>query len=304
MLARAVWVVGLVGCYAPTAGVGAPCDERRLCPSDQVCVNGRCSSDGTTPDAPDVDAPPIDGAQVDASADAPPMLGPWSSPAAVGIAVGSSKSDPSFTPNRLTVVFGRNDDVFIATRPAIGGAWNVADLDELNTANDEKSPEITADGKTIYFAANPDGDYDIFVSTLDLTGAWSMPIKVPNWSGSSNEQDVAISPDELTAFVAISGDLRRSVRMTKNDAWPAPVSVGVDWGTDATAPSINSAGDVYFHANNPRDLFVARKTPTGYASPVPVSELNSGDRDAAPFIAGDDRHIMFDRDSELVESSR
>ena len=84
-----------------------------------------------------------------------------------------------------------------------------------------------------------------------------------------------------------------------------PTSVGVAWGTSATAPSINSAGDVYFHANNPRDLFVVRRTGSTYAAPVPVTELNTQNgREAAPFISADDRHLMFERGGELVESTR
>lgn len=297
-----VLVALLPGCYSPTPVTGAPCDERRVCPRDQVCVSGRCEPEGTTPAA---DAPPGDAAAdaLDASPDAPAMLGPWTAPTVVGIQVGASKSDPSFTPDRLTVVWQRNDDLYLSRRTAIGGPWTTEDLDVLNTADREKSPEITADGKTIYFAGDPDGDFDILVSTLVGT-AWTNPQKVLAWSGSSNEQDVAISPDELTAFVAISGDLLRSTRMTKDDPWPAPVSLGIDWGTSATAPSINAAGDVYFHANATRDLFVARRTANGYAAPVPVTELNTSGRDAAPFVSADDRHIMFERDAELYESTR
>jgi hypothetical protein len=303
MLGRAVLLVAcaalLQGCYSPSVTTGAPCDERMICPRNQVCIANRCELEGTV----DIDAP-IGDADLDARLPDALTLGPWSAPTPVGITPTEAKTDPSFTPDRLTVVFARLDDLFIATRPAIGGTWTVLPLTALNTMVSEKSPEITADGKTIYFASNPNTDYDIFISTF-VNGAWTMPAKVPTWSGAVNEQDVAISPDELTAFVAVSGDLLRATRLSKADAWPVPASLGVTWGTSVTAPSINAAGDVYFHANNPRDVMVARKLPSGYAMPVPVTELNTAaSRDAAPFISANDRHIMFERDAALFESSR
>lgn len=297
---RTVLLAAVAGCYAPTASTGAPCDDRAICPSGQVCVAGRCEPEGThVPDAPDhgVDA------STDAPGDAPVMLGPWSAPSVVGILPGDSKTDPSFTPDRLTVVFASNNDLFLATRPAIGMAFTITALTALNTMAIEKSPEITADGTTIYFASNPDGDFDIFVSRL-VGGAWQTPAKVPGWDGAGNEQDVAIAPDELTAFVGIGGDLRRATRASKTAAWSAPASLGIAWGAGATSPSITAAGDVYFHASNPRDLFVARTSGSSYAAPVPVTELNTGGRDAAPFVSADDRHLMFDRDGELMESAR
>ena len=300
MIGRAVLLVAFAGCFSPSPQTGAPCDERMLCPTGQVCFAGRCEPEGTQHD---IDAPPpTSDAEIDArSIDAPVPLGPWSTPTAVGITPGDSKTDPSFTANRLMVVFSRTDDLFIATRTAIGGTWTVTPF-PFNTTVSDKSPEITADGKTLYFASNPDGDYDVFVSTF--TTAWSMPAKVSGWDGASNEQDVAISPDELTAFIGISGDIRRAQRATKTSAWPAPATVGVTWGTSPTAPSINSAGDVYFHAGSTRDLFVARRTGNTYAAPVPVTELNSAGRDASPYVSADDRHIMFERDAELLESTR
>jgi hypothetical protein len=104
--------------------------------------------------------------------------------------------------------------------------------------------------------------------------------------------------------VSISGDLRRATRAAKADAWPAPTSLGINWGNLVTAPSINAAGDVYFHAGSTRDLFVARRIGNTYATPVPVTELNTAGRDAAPFVSANDRHIVFERDAELVESTR
>jgi len=279
----------LAGCYAPEALPGAPCDEREICPSSQVCVAGRCERTA---------ANPADAISSDATRT-------WSVPTIVGITPGHSKSDASFTPDRLTIVFTDDDDLYMAKRAAIGSAFTVTALTSLNTAMIEKSPEISADGETIYFASDRAGTYDIYVSTNKL-GTWMPPSAVSGWNTAAFEQDVAISPDELTAFIAIgASDLRRSIRASKTSAWSMPVSLGVAWGTHPTAPSINAAGDVYFHANDPRDLFVARKEGATFASPVLVPDLNTATgREAAPCISMDDRYLMFEQDTELVESMR
>jgi WD40-like Beta Propeller Repeat len=298
-MGRCLVLFVLVGCYAPTITAGAPCDERMECPRGQSCLAGRCEREGTRLDdaMAEDDAPLGDGTPIDANAG-------WSSPVPVGITVGQAKTDASFTPNRLTIAFSRNDDIFIATRAAIGGAFTITAFPFNSDTLSDKSPEITADGNTLYFASNPDGDYDIFMSTR-IGGVWVTPAKVDVFAGPQNEQDVAISPDERTAFVAIGADLRRSTRATKTDPWPAPTTVNVTWGPGATAPSINAAGDVYYHAGTVRDLFVARKQGNGYATPVPIAELNTAQgREAAPFISADDRYLVFERDAELVESAR
>lgn len=48
----------------------------------------------------------------------------------------------------------------------------------INTPNDEESPFIGADGKTLYFSSNGAksmGGYDIFVSQMNSLGEWSQP---------------------------------------------------------------------------------------------------------------------------------
>lgn len=49
---------------------------------------------------------------------------------------------------------------------------------EINSENDEESPFIGADGKTLYFSSNGKksmGGYDIFVSQMNTLGEWSTP---------------------------------------------------------------------------------------------------------------------------------
>lgn len=70
ILASAMWLVGLAGCYNPSAlPEGAPCQRTEQCPESQQCVLGSCSVS-----APPVDARPTSpDAMTDAMADAMPV---------------------------------------------------------------------------------------------------------------------------------------------------------------------------------------------------------------------------------------
>jgi hypothetical protein len=77
-------------------------------------------------------------------------------------------------------------------------------------------------------------------------------------------------------------------------------------GTDPSAPSLTNGGEVvYLHRGSTRDIFVAYKQGDGtYTAPVAVDELNTGSREAAPFVLPDNRHIVFERSSDIYEASR
>ncbi len=63
------------------------------------------------------------------------------------------------------------------------GEWGKAENIGIpvNTKNDEISPSITADGKTLFFSSNGHfsmGGFDIFYSTLKQDGTWSEPVNI------------------------------------------------------------------------------------------------------------------------------
>lgn len=143
-------LLGLVlatGCYQPSAPTGAPCSGEGPCPSGQVCAAGRCELATSGP-------------QVDAATGADGGTGgAWAAPTLVpGLGSPSDDDDPSSTDNRLTIVFvsarNGNRDLFIGTRATTSASFVVAPLDALNSAADEGSPEISADGLLIYFTSD------------------------------------------------------------------------------------------------------------------------------------------------------
>ncbi len=314
---RYAWgiTVALAACYSPAAHPGAPCGPNGECPSGLTCIADHCVAPGTTGEdaALDPDADLTDGNMIaiDAPPDAPPMLGPWGTPVMLTTGV-SSETDPAFTSDRLTIVFmsESTDDIYIATRATTTTTSLTATaLTAVNSTAVDKSPDISPDGLTLYFVSDRGGNFDVYRSTLS-GGVWSTPAYLADLSTAGDDSDIAISPDGLTAVVIDNGTTNRFIIHTRAST-ASPFGAGVEHaelstGTDPAAPTITNGGAViYFHAGSTRDIYMATKKGNGtYTAPAPVSELNTGDRDAAPFVLQDNRHMMFERASDLYETSR
>jgi hypothetical protein len=309
---RYVWAISvtLVACYGPTVHPGAPCGPSGECPSGLTCISNVCVAPGTmVDDAALSDDAELDASNLDASPDAA-LYVPWGTPVELTTGV-SSETDPSMTLDRLTVVFesGANDDIYIATRAtATATTLTSTALTAINSTSIDKSPEISPDGLTLYFVSNRSGNYDVYRSTFSTV--WSAPALMSDLSSAGDELDVAVSPDGLTAVVIDDEATNRFLIHTRANTTVA-FGAGVFHpelavSADATAPSItNGAQIIYFHAGGTRDIYVAYKKGNGtYTNPVPVTEINTVDRDAAPFVLQDDKHMIFERTSDLYETSR
>ena len=230
----------------------------------------------------------------------------WAMPMPVpGVNTAATESDPSLTPNRLMIVFVRNNNLFLGTRTNTAQDFTVTELAILNTAADEASPELSADGNTLWFTSDRlvANDKDVYVAQR-IGGVFAPASRIDTLSvAGSDEEDIAISPDGLTMIVGRS-QLHRSTRNATTDAWPATTALGAGFGTSPAAPSLTAAGDLYFHADPtpPRNLYVARRNGTGFGTPMPLVDLNTTGRDAAPFIAGDESRLWFERNGDLYES--
>jgi hypothetical protein len=72
ILASAMWLVGLAGCYNSSAlPEGAPCQRTEQCPESQQCVLGSCLR--SAPPPVDARPPPPPDAMIDAMVDAMPV---------------------------------------------------------------------------------------------------------------------------------------------------------------------------------------------------------------------------------------
>ena len=115
--------------------------------------------------------------------------GDWGQPVKLNSNVNSKarEGDAYITPDGLTLYFAtgkysedNNLDLYYSTRTA-GGDWGVARSlgGAINTKEDDDSPYLSRDGKTLYFASrghNTMGGYDIFQSKYDSIGhKWGRP---------------------------------------------------------------------------------------------------------------------------------
>ncbi|WP_460581771.1 OmpA family protein [Hymenobacter arcticus] len=115
--------------------------------------------------------------------------GDWGQPTKLNSNVNSKarEGDAYITPDGLTLYFStgkysedNNLDLYYSTRTA-GGDWGTARSlgGAINTKEDDDSPYLSRDGKTLYFASkghNTMGGYDIFQSKYDSIGhKWSRP---------------------------------------------------------------------------------------------------------------------------------
>jgi hypothetical protein len=240
-----------------------------------------------------------------------PASAPWSPPTSVpGISGVGVETDPSITVDRLTLVFmsETNDELYIATRATTNDPFQAALLSALNSSAKEKSPEISADGTTIYFTSNRSGEFEVYMSTF--TTVWSPPTLVAELSSATPDTDLGISPDGLTALV-VHNEAQNQLFLHTRTSMAAPWEAGVvhpelEITSDGGCPTLtDDAQTVYFHVGTTRDIVVAHRQTGGvFDTPTPVAELNTAGRDAAPFVAVNDRYLVFEYEGDLRETAR
>ena len=157
-VAAAIGLVGVVGCGARVDGMS---------------IDGGGGDDGDPADA----GPGAPDAEI---ADAAP-LGLWGTPVAIGAAAstGLEEDDATVDATELEIVFaarvtGDPKDLYRLVRLSPTSPWTLAGpIAELNTAQAEHTPRLSADGLTIYFAsgrAGGAGSDDIWSATRAAPG--------------------------------------------------------------------------------------------------------------------------------------
>lgn len=304
---HAVAVAMVAACYSPAAPLGAPCGDDGDCPSGQRCTASACRLPGDPgiPDAALDDAAPIDGG----------VRFGWGTATRVpGVNIsGFSDSDPSMTEDRLTIAFTSsrpggegNEDLYLGTRATVDAAFVVVALTNLNSVDYDASPELSSNGSALYFTSDRSGTLEVYRSLRGTGGVYGAPTLVGPLSGPGADSDLGISPDGLTAILARNSDFYESNRATTAEAWSAPRRIAeLDLDANPAAPTLtNGAGELYFHAGTSRDIFVSFRAGTSFTAPIAVSELNTGAREASPFIMPGGRRLLFERAGDIFEVTR
>ncbi len=141
-------------------------------------------------------------------------------------------------------------DLFISTRRGLSWSRPENAGVPVNSGNWESQPSLAADGRTLYFVSNRDNDYDIWMSTLDENGDWSLPEMLGgNINTSGYEGSVFIHPDNQTLYFSSDGhtgmggmDIFYSRRDSTGD-WGRPVNLGYPINTHKDENSILISAD-------------------------------------------------------------
>lgn len=157
--------------------------------------------------------------------------------------------------------FGRCD-IYIAQKE--GDGWsNPINLGfPINTKGWESQPSLSADGKTLYFISDRRGgygSYDIWKSSIQTDGTWSMPVNLgPKINTKYDEQSPFIHPDDQTLYFSSNGwpglgqkDIFIS-RLDSLNEWSLPVNLGYPINTygEETGLTINASGTKAFFSSN------------------------------------------------------
>lgn len=179
---------------------------------------------------------------------------------------------------------------------------------------DEFAPTLSADGKTLIFQSNKDGQYKLYECKLQSEGQWSTPLPLNEINNFGKSKDLVAGPNlsndgNMLYFCASYEkgygdlDIYSSVKIGQN--WSKPFNIGQSINTKGYEgfPSISADGNKLYYtklAENSKDgldcfkIMVAEKDVKGNWSnakelPFPI---NTG-CDKAPRIMSDNKTLIF-----------
>jgi Tol biopolymer transport system component len=244
----------------------------------------------------------------------------------------SVEIDPSISADGLELFFESRRlgghglaDIYVSRRASKDDPWgpcmNIGA--QVNTANWEQSPSISADGLSLYFSpwtGVPGSDYLAVTTRASVSDPWGPPVSLgATVDSSADTWAPSISADGLVVFF-VSGragglggdDLWFTSRATKNDPWGSPVNLGatVNSSLEECFPDISADSRMLFfsdHMGGPwrpggyggQDLWVTARATTNdpWGEPMNLGPvINSSYWDLSPNISADGRTLYFTSD--------
>jgi len=243
----------------------------------------------------------------------------------------SLEVEPSISADGLELFFEShrpgghgNADIYVSRRASKDDPWgpcmNIGA--PVNTAYDDQSPSISADGLTLFFSAyNRPGGYgsdDLWVTTrASVSGPWGPPVNLgATVNTSTYDWMPSISADGLVLFF-MSGragglggdDLWFTSRATKNDPWGSPVNLGAPINSSLNEACLDISADsrmLFFsdHMLGPfrpggcggQDIWVAIRATANdpWGEPTNVGPvINRSDWEFTPNISADGSTLYF-----------
>ena len=200
---------------------------------------------------------------------------------------------------------------------AEGAKSTVFSQDSLSTPNDESTPTFMPDGKTVYMANN-----GAICLSKKVGNRWTKPTPI-SFTGQYKDWDPTLTPDgkrllfvSNRTYVASDGSTKTgnhlwvSQRMT-DGRWSEPKHLDSpvnEFGFVNYGPSISASGTVCFcsrdrDGNKGMRAYLCRWAGDHYEKPQ-LLILNGNEPTFDPFIAPDERYILFSSDNALYISYR
>ncbi len=190
----------------------------------------------------------------------------------------------------------------------------------INSSGNEESPDIAADGLTLYFDAYSRrgalGGWDIWMAQASAPHQdFALAVMLPAPVNSAYDDGAAcISDDGLTLYFASnrpggSGnfDIWMTTRPSTTEAWTPPVNLGpiVNSPHIDSHPSVSADGlTLYFDSRRPpdvnaaggSDIYVTRRATLDapWEKPEPVTAINTSGDEFSPDISSDGLSLYYD----------
>jgi hypothetical protein len=226
----------------------------------------------------------------------------------------ADQQDPTLTRDELELYFTRSvagapGDIWRSTRALVGDPWLAPQrVAELSSDSNDSTPEVSADGLTLYFASDRP---DAIASQLwrsqraSRTSAWATPVR--NTNPVPGTRDLSPSLDDSGLWLAFGSvrasssgfDLYLTSRTAPSDPWAAvQVLDSLNSSSDDFDPALFlGATRIIFNSlrNDAGDLFQAARSSTSdpFGAPTAVTELNSSKSEGDPWVSADGRRIYF-----------
>jgi len=203
-------------------------------------------------------------------------------------------------------------DIWTASRASTGDDFGTPTrLPNVNTADHEGAPFVSADERTLYLSRTPvsGGNWDIYVATRGSTAAaFGTPELLLNVNDSS-ANDVATNINEAGTTLYMSSsrsgdwDILRATRADTSGPFGAPtplgelnVSAAEDYGPVLTGDELT----VYFESVRSGslgcyDVYMARRSTTadGFGTPTRVAELSTASCEYPTWVSADGCQIIL-----------
>ncbi|MCG8649313.1 MAG: hypothetical protein MI861_05750, partial [Pirellulales bacterium] len=200
-------------------------------------------------------------------------------------------------------------DLWMSVRNSKQDPWQPAQNlgPTINSEANDQSPELSADGLSLYFASDrAGGDSDLWFSTRQSVDAqWSKPRQVPGVNSPGTDLEPALSADGLTLLFASarppkngSFDIWMCRRPTTSAAWSKPVHLdsalnSADWQGSPCFSADEIGSVLIFHSVAGLRISTRSSRDALFATAEPLQGGKPLQNAYAPFLSADGQTLYF-----------